>query len=73
MYIYVSPSREAGAEEPLVEVLVVTAGSAAGRPRTAVEPPAGSPTLSQRQFLGSKYFTILHENVRDIALKMYRL
>ena len=31
------------------------------------------PTLSQKQFLGSKYFTILHENVRDIALKMYRL
>ena len=30
-------------------------------------------TLSQKQFLGSKHFKILHENVRDIALKMYRL
>ena len=29
--------------------------------------------LSQKQFLGSKHFKILHENVRDIALKMCRL
>ena len=30
-------------------------------------------SLSQKQFLGTKYFTILHENIRDIALKMYGL
>ena len=29
--------------------------------------------LSQKQFLGSKYLTVLHENLRDIALKMYVL
>ena len=33
----------------------------------------GHYTLSQKQFLGSKHFKILHENVRDIALKMCRL
>ena len=26
-----------------------------------------------KAILGSKYFTILHENIRDIALKMYGL